>query len=226
MRQTYQRGLVRLNGESSKMCALVGHNLSNAIRALLTGDAQLAGEVMESGQLLGELRSGAEAQALELMVLQAPVASDLRAVISALWIVGDLQRMGSLAIQIAEMARLRHSAAVVPTELRSEIEEMSFLSVHIAGQAGILLQSRDLSAVEAVQAEDAVIDDLQRQVFAVVLAPEWAHGVETAVQLVLLSRYLERFADHAVSVVKRVAFVVTGRYDHRTGVRDRRELTG
>src|SRR5664279_3840331 len=103
MRQAYQLRLADLGDHGSAMCDVASHCLRDATRARLD-----------------EMRSNAEHVALELLALEAPVASDLRTVISAIWIVADLQRMGALAIHVAKAARRRHPAhAVSYTHLRA-----------------------------------------------------------------------------------------------------------
>ncbi|MDQ2737961.1 MAG: phosphate transport system regulatory protein PhoU, partial [Actinomycetota bacterium] len=157
-----------------------------------------------------EMRASAETAALEILALQAPVATDLRAVISALWIVADLQRMGALAMHVAKAARRRHPAQVVPVEVRPIFERMGRVGVHLADQAAQLLRERDLVLARAIETEDDLMDDLHQEMFAALLSPNWSHGVEPAVDLSLLGRFYERFADHAVSVGRRVVYLVTG----------------
>ncbi len=156
------------------------------------------------------MRADAEAQALELLSLQAPVASELRAVVGSLWIVADLQRMGSLAALIASTCLDRHPRAVVPLRVRPLVEEMADLACQLADQAGRALRDRDVKLAAMVQAGDSRVDDLQREMFSKLLGRNWNEGVQAAVDVALLCRYLERFADHAVSVARRVVFVVTG----------------
>lgn len=210
MRHDYHLSLESLSFESSVMCRVAGNCLADAIRAVREGDALLAGQVIASEELLTAMRAGAEAQALELLSLQAPVASELRAVIGSLWIVADLQRMGSLAVLIARTCLDRHPRAVVPLVARPLIEEMADLACQLADQAGRALRDCDIKLAAIVQAGDGRVDDLQREMFSKLLGRTWNEGVQAAVDVALLCRYLERFADHAVGVARRVVFVVTG----------------
>jgi len=210
MRQAYQIRLNDLGDHGARMCQVASDALRDATTALLTADLALAEKVIAVDVQLDEMRSSAETVAFEILALQAPVASDLRAVISALWIVADLQRMGALAIHVAKAARRRHPAQVIPAEVRPIFERMGRVGVHLADQAGRVLLNRDVELARLVQSEDDLMDDLHQEMFAALLSPNWAHGVEPAVDLSLLGRFYERFADHAVAVARRVIFLVTG----------------
>ena len=159
---------------------------------------------------IDEMRANAEEVALELLALQAPVASDLRVVVSALWIVADLQRMGALAIHVAKAARRRHPNAVLPDEMRPVFDRMGRVAVHLADQAGKVLLGRDVELARSLESDDDLMDDLHREMFALLNSPGWSHGAGTAVDIALLGRFYERFADHAVAISRRVIFLVTG----------------
>ena len=159
------------------------------------------------------MRASAEAVAFEILALQAPVASDLRTVVSALWIVADLQRMGALAMHVAKAARRRHPAQVIPAGMRPIFERMGRVGVHLADQAGRVLLERDTELAKKMETEDDLMDDLHQETLAALLSPDWSHGVEAAVDLSLLGRFYERFADHAVGLARRMGFLVTGEHD-------------
>ena len=202
--------LADLGEHGSSMSVVVSAALRDATKALLDADLSLAEQVIASDVKLDEMRSNAENVAVELLALEAPVASDLRTVVSAIWIVADLQRMGALAIHVAKAARRRHPAHVIPAEIRPIVERMGRVGVHLADQAGAVLRDRDLDLARQLEVEDDLMDDLQRELFAAMLDPGWRHGVGPAVDIALLARFYERFADHAVAVARRVVFLVTG----------------
>ncbi|WP_029137625.1 phosphate signaling complex protein PhoU [Nakamurella lactea] len=210
MRQAYQTQLADLGEHGSRMCDLASTAIRDASRALLDSDLALAEQVIAMDVRLDEMRATAEDSALELLALQAPVASDLRAVVSAIWVVADVQRMGTLAIHIAKAARRKHPHSVVPMEIRPIFERMSSVAQHMAGRASQVLRTRDLQIANGMDAEDDLMDDLHRQMFTALLAPTWTHDVPTAIDLALLGRFYERFADHAVAVARRIVFLVTG----------------
>ena len=210
MRQAYQIRLADLAEHGASMSEVISDALRDATSALLNADLALAEQVIASDVKLDLMRTNAENVALELLALEAPVASDLRSVVSAMWIVADLQRMGTLAIHVAKTARRRHPSHVIPVEARPFIERMGRVGVHLADEAGRVLRERDLELARRMEDEDDLMDDLQRELFATLLAPNWRHGVEPAVDMALLARFYERYADHAVAVARRVVFLVTG----------------
>ena len=192
------------------MCRVAGDAMRDSTRSLLDRDLALAEDVISRDMQIDDMRANVEEVALQLLALQAPVASDLRVVVSALWIVSDLQRMGALAIHVAKAARRRHPAAVVPTEVRPIFERMGRVAVHLADQAEKVLQERDLVLARSLDSEDDLMDDLHREMFAVLNDPGWSHGAGVAVDIALLGRFYERFADHSVAIARRVIFLVTG----------------
>ncbi len=210
MRQAYQIRLADLGEHGARMCQVTSDAMRDATRALLDADLALAEQVIARDVVIDEMRASAEEVALELLALQAPVASDLRVVVSALWIVADLQRMGALAIHVAKAARRRHPNAVIPSEMRPVFERMGRVGVHLADQAGKVLLGRDLQLARTLETDDDLMDDLHREMFAQLDNPAWNHGAGTAVDIALLGRFYERFADHAVSISRRVIFLVTG----------------
>lgn len=210
MREGYHLRLAELGEHGSSMCQVASDALRDATTALLDADLALAERVIASDVQLDEMRASAEKVAVELLALEAPVARDLRVVVSALWIVADLQRMGALAIHVAKAARRRHPAHVIPADVRPIVERMGRVGVHLADQAGVVLRTRDVDLARQLEVEDDLMDDLQRDLYSSLLAPSWRHGVAPAVDISLLARFFERFADHAVSIARRTVYLVTG----------------
>lgn len=210
MRQVYQDRLAELGQQGARMCQVAGDAVRDASTALLTGDLVLAEQVIARDVELDRMRADAEDTALRLLALQAPVATDLRVVVSAIWIVADLQRMGALAIHIAKAARRRHPAEVVPAEVRPVFERMGLVAIHLAGKAEQVLRERDVELARTLDVDDDLMDDLHREMFALLEDPTWRYGPAVAVDVALLGRFFERFADHAVAVARRVIFLVTG----------------
>jgi phosphate transport system protein len=156
-------------------------------------------------------RSSCEEHAYALLALQAPVATDLRTVLAAIHAAESLERMGDLALHVAKAARRRHPQPVLPEQVQPYFAEMGRVAVSLARQAEHVIQSQDVKLARALEDADDEMDDLHRHLFSVIMDREWPHGVAAAVDATLLGRFYERFADHAVSVAKRVVFVVTGR---------------
>jgi phosphate transport system protein len=152
----------------------------------------------------------AEEAAFVLLALQAPVAGDLRAIVGSIQIVADVERMGALALHVAKIARRRHPQHTLPEEVNGYFAEMGRIAVDLGASAREVLLSRDPDQARLIREEDDAMDDLHRHLFSVMMDREWKHGVAAAVDVTLLGRFYERFADHAVEISRRVIFQVTG----------------
>jgi phosphate transport system protein len=144
------------------------------------------------------------------MALQQPVATDLRMLVSSLRIVADFERMGDLAVHVAKIARMRVPGLAIPDELQPMFKRAGEVTQSMVRMTGEVIRSRDLDKVNKVIAADEEIDLIRRRGFEIMLSPDWKYGVEPAIDLALLGRYYERIADHAVSISRRVVFLVTG----------------
>jgi phosphate transport system protein len=152
-------------------------------------------------------------QTFEIIALQAPVAADLRLCIAGMQMAQTLERMGDLAQHVAVTARRAHPEPAVPADIAPVFAEMGGIAVRMVDLVATVVRTQDLSTLLHIEAEDDRMDDLHRTMFTTMLSPDWAHGVDTAVNVTLLSRFYERFADHAVSVARRLVFLVTGQRD-------------
>jgi phosphate transport system protein len=211
MRDAYQEQLDELAEGLAGMCEQVAEALQKATRALLEQDLQLAEEVISEDVRIDDVRDAAEARAFALLALQAPVATDLRIVVSAIHGAGDIERMGDLALHVAQAARRRHPNPVLPTEIAPYFAEMGKVGVALARKAAGVIRTRDLASAAELESDDDAMDDLHRHMFSVLMGPGWTHGVAPAVDVTLLARFYERYADHAVAVARRIVYVVTGR---------------
>jgi phosphate transport system protein len=211
MRDAYQDQLDELANSLAGMCDEVAEALAKATRALLEVDLHLAEEVITEDMLVDELRDRAEAKAFALLALQAPVATDLRIVVSSIHGAGDIERMGDLALHVAQAARRRHPQPVLPDEVAPYFAEMGKVGCALARKAGDVIRSRDLTRAAELEADDDAMDDLHRHMFSVLMDRSWSHGVGPAIDITLLARFYERYADHAVAVARRIVYVVTGR---------------
>ena len=210
MRDAYHDELDAISDSLVEMTRLVGSAISRATTALLDADLALAESVITADETIDLLYRDVEERAITILAIQQPVASDLRIVVTSLRMVADLERMGDYALNIAKVARRRAPASAIPPELRGTIVEMGNEAEEIVARTGSLIASRSLKQAEELEKEDDVMDDLHRKLFTTLLADDWAHGVEAAIDVTLCGRYYERFADHAISVGRRVVFLVTG----------------
>jgi phosphate transport system protein len=210
MRDAYQEQLDELADALAGMCTRVAEAMEKATRALLEVDLQLAEEVITEDIRVDETRAVAEEKAFALLALQAPVATDLRIVVSAIHGAGDIERMGDLALHVAQAARRRHPQPVLPAEVAGYFAEMGRVGVALALKAGDVIRTRDLGRAAELERDDDAMDDLHRHMFSVLMDQNWSHGVGPAVDITLLARFYERYADHAVAVARRIVYVVTG----------------
>lgn len=212
MRTAYHEQLVGLSELLAEMCALAGAAMERATRALLQADLLLAEQVITDHEQIATMSARAEENAFVLLALQAPVAGDLRSIVSAIQMVADIDRMGALALHVAKIARRRHPQHALPEEVNGYFAEMGRVAVELGNSAQEVVLSRDPEKAARIREEDDAMDDLHRHLFSVLMDREWRHGVAAAVDVTLLGRFYERFADHAVEVARRVIFQATGKF--------------
>ena len=192
------------------MCGLAGVAMERATQALLQADLVLAEQVITDHEQIAAMSTRAEESAFVLLALQAPVAGDLRAIVSAIQMVADIDRMGALALHVAKIARRRHPQHALPEEVNGYFAEMGRRAVDLGNSAREVVLSHDPEKAARIREEDDAMDDLHRHLFSVLMDRKWKYGVAAAVDVTLLGRFYERFADHAVEVARRVIFQATG----------------
>jgi len=210
MRTAYHEQLDALTHQLAEMCRMAGIAMERATQALLQADLVLAEQVIGDHEQIIAASARAEEAAFVLLALQAPVAGDLRAIVGSIQIVADVERMGALALHVAKIARRRHPQHALPEEVNGYFSEMGRIAVDLGASARAVLLSRDPDQARLIREEDDAMDDLHRHLFSVMMDREWKHGVAAAVDVTLLGRFYERFADHAVEISRRVIFQVTG----------------
>jgi phosphate transport system protein len=212
MRTAYRAELTRLTEHLGEMCGLVGVAMEHATEALLQADLVLAEQVLSGHDKIAAMSAAAEEHAFALLApLRAPVANDLRAIVSALQVIVNIDRMGALALHVAEITRWRHPQHALPEEVKGYFAGMGLIAVKLGNGSQEVLLTRDPRRAARIRREDDAMDDLHRHLFTVMMDREWKHGVAAAVDVTLLGRYYERFADHAVQVAHRVIFQMTSR---------------
>jgi phosphate transport system protein len=220
MRETFHDELDHIGQSLVEMNGLVSVAMKNATSALLDANLTQAEQVISEDERIDAVRDDLEAKAFDLMARQQPVARDLRTIVSSLHAVADLERMGDLALHVAKVARMRYPACAVPDEVRDIIREMGEIAERIVAKAGEVLEGRDVELAEELEHDDDAMDALHRKLFTILLSDSWALGIEPAIDITLIGRYYERFADHAVSVARQVVYLVTGELPpHPSGLR-------
>jgi phosphate transport system protein len=187
--------------------------MGRATTALLDADVQLADSVIAADAEIDARRAQLDLMSFDLLARQQPVATDLRVIVTSMRMSSDIERMGDLARHVAKVARLRYPASAVPAELRATVLQMGQVAQQIVEKAGSVIAARDVEAAHQIERDDDAMDDLHRELISRVTDGSWRHGTEAAVDITLLARYYERFADHAVSVAHRVIWLVTGEFD-------------
>jgi phosphate transport system protein len=210
MRNAYFDQLDAIVADLVDMTHDVQQAVSRATHALLTADGHVADQVIAGDAKIDAMRELVEDRCFELLALQQPVAGDLRMLVAALRMVTDLERMGDLSVHVAKVARLRIPAMAVPDEMLPTMKRMAEVAVNMVGSAAEIIAERDVNAARALEQDDEEMDELRRRSFRMMLGDSWSHGVEPAIDLALLGRYYERIADHAVSLARRVVYLVTG----------------
>lgn len=210
MREEFRTELRTVSKLLVDMAETVRAAMGTATTALLRADRPSAETVISREREVDELYRHIEERAADLLALQAPVASDLRMVITALHVGSDLERMGDLAVNVARTALRRHPSPAVPAELRPVFTRMAGVADSMAGKIAAVLARPDADRAGQLDRDDDAMDELHRQLFATMLGGDWPYGVETAIDGALLGRYYERYADHAVNVAERVVYLATG----------------
>lgn len=210
MREVFHQSLEDVQDRLVEIADLVTVAIDRATRAFGTSDVALAEEVIEADAIIDEKAFALDELAIEILARQQPVARDLRIVVTALRVSASLERMGDMAEHIAQLARSRFPERAIPKGLKGTFTRMGELDVEVSRKLAELLRTQDLRIAEAIRDADDDIDELHVSVFEKVLGDSWKGEATATVDATLASRYHERFADHAVSVAKKVVYLATG----------------
>jgi phosphate transport system protein len=216
MRDIYHDELDDIGKRVLEMTNLVAIAMERATQALLDANLSQADQVIADDRRIDALRSELEDRTFQLIAQQQPVATDLRVLISTIHLAADLERMGDLAHHVAKIARLRYPEVAAPPEARDVISQMGEVAASLVTKVADVVDGRDVALAQAIEQEDDSMDALRRKLFTLVLSPNWSRGTEAAIDMTLLGRYYERYADHAVAVARHTIFIVTGKRPHAT----------
>jgi phosphate transport system protein len=210
MRTAFHQQLDDLTVGIAEMCVLTGKAMERATQALLQADLPLAEQVITEHDRLVQQARRTEEHAMTILALQAPVAGDLRAVVASLKNIADVDRMGALALHVAKLTRRRHPDKTLPEQVNGYFTEMGRIAVDMGSTVKQVVLSGDANRAAQLDDDDDDMDNIHRHLFSVLMDREWKHGVAAAVDVTLLGRYYERFADHAVEIGRRVVYQATG----------------
>lgn len=210
MREVFQQELGDVRDRLVELAKLVEVAITRATEAFTNSDINLAEQVIEDDVFIDELAISLDELSIQILARQQPVARDLRTVVGALRMSSSLERMGDMADHIAQLTRYRFPEKVIAKGLRGTFKKMGERDVEIVGKLVKLLETQDLDIYEEMRDIDDVIDALHLSVFDKVLGETWAGTPVDTVDATLASRYHERFADHAISIAKKVKYLATG----------------
>jgi phosphate transport system protein len=210
MREEFQGDLAEVSRLLVTMAEAVRAAMRKATIALLTADIEAARTVIDRDVEVNEIYRHVEAKVVDSIARQAPVASDLRALITALHVSADLERMGDLAEHVAKTAQRRHPSPAVPAELRQVFQQMAAVADRMASKITTVLSEPNADLAAELEKDDDEMDTLEHDLFKVLLDDNWPYGAETAIDGALLGRFYERYADHAVNAGEQVVYLITG----------------
>lgn len=212
MRETYHVELESIRESLVDLTNMVGGAMAKATLAIVEANISLAEEVIAADQLIDDYQHALDAKVIDIMARQQPVAVDLRTLVASLRISADLERMGDFAHHVARIARLRYPDRALSSELIAVVSDLGAACARICTKTAYILQAMDIDQALELEKDDDEVDRLHKQLFRILLDDKKQLPIETAIDTTLVGRYYERFADHAVSVARRVYFLVTGEY--------------
>ena len=213
MREVFQTELKEVQDRLVEIAGDATRIMEQASTAFIKSDVTLADQALASADAIHEKALSLDESVIRILARQSPVARDLRILVSALRISASLERMGALAGHIAQIARFRYPGSAIPAALLPTFEEMGKLDLELGKKVVTLLKNTDVDLAKEIQAEDARVDELHRQVFDIVLSDDWKENAMYTVDVTLASRYHERFADHVVDISAKVSYLTTGAWN-------------
>ncbi|HJA38098.1 MAG TPA: phosphate signaling complex protein PhoU [Candidatus Brevibacterium intestinigallinarum] len=208
MREVFQNELDSLADMLVEMTQKVSVAMEKSKEALRTNNLELAEEVIAADVEIDRLQLELDKSAAEILALQAPVARDLRVVIATLRMSASIERMGDLARHVSQQVRIRFPESAVPDDFRQILKDMTTAAVRIAHAIQELVSEPGLDAVPTIDDLDETLDTLHLAVFTKIAGSNLSPS--QVADVTLLSRYLERFGDHAVSIAQRIEYLLTG----------------
>ena len=212
IRSVFQEELDGVSQSLVDLSKMVSDSINKATHALIDAELKTAEEVISADEKIDTFQHELDARIIDIIARQQPVASDLRALVTAMRMSADLERMGDLAHHIAKVARLRHPDRAIPEALLLPFTEMGHVAEKLSIMVAGVITTRDTEMAMQVEKDDDEMDDLHKKVISTIINEASGLSIETAIDLTLLGRYYERYADHAVSVARRVYFLVTGTF--------------
>ena len=219
--RNYQEELEQLRARLLVMGGLAEERVRAAMQIIVVRDQALVEGVLKGDEPINELHKEIDNRCFRLLALRQPMASDLRSILAAVKINTDLERVGDLAVNIAEAGRryLQHP----PVKPLIDIPRMADLAQSMLRDALDAYVRQDTALAQAVLAQDDTLDGLKDQVFRELLTYmlQSPQTVEPSLDLILIARHLERIGDHATNVAEDVIFLVSARDVRHAGAEER-----
>lgn len=206
------RELENLKKKIFELCAMVEENLTNAIKSIVDGDEALAEKVMNYDTQIDTMEIEVEEECLKVLALYQPVAIDLRFIVAALKINSDIERVGDLAVNIAERGFRIFKVKKGEYKLDFDFEEMCYKAMDMVKKSLDAFIAFDSKLSYEVLAADDDVDALNRKMFGIFKEevkrdPE---KIELMLQYLSISRHLERIGDHATNIAEDVIYLAEG----------------
>lgn len=220
--KSFDEDIAQLRALITRMGGLCETQISDAVDALVNRNLEAAAVVVENDKRLDALEAEAEAQALRIIALRAPLAGDLREIVAALKIAGVMERIGDYAKNIAKRATVvAQSKPIAPAVI---IPEMARAVVEIIRDTLDAFVDRDAEKAKAILSRDQQVDEYYNALFRSLLTfmMENPHYITPSSHLLFVAKNLERIGDHATSVAEMVYFTATG---ERPGERPKNDFT-
>jgi phosphate transport system protein len=207
----FQEELEQLKNRLLEMGGLAEEEVRLAVKGLVERDHEIIDRVLTGDEPLNALHIEIDGRCFTLLALFQPMAADLRTIVAAVKINTDLERVGDLAVNIGEAAR-RYSMHA-PVKKLIDIPTMASIAQSMLRDALDAFVRRDVALAQHVLNEDDRLDDLKTQIFRELLTYmlQDPATIEPALDLILVSRHLERIGDHATNIAEDVIFIVSAR---------------
>lgn len=210
MRVIFNEEMKAVAKDLERMVELVAKAMNDSGNALVKADIDLAQEVIDQDIKLDALEDRVIDQCLTLLARQNPVATDLREVVATMRLATTFERMGDLTSHVAQITRRTWPDSAIPEEAKDTVTSMiDFLQV-LSGRLTDMLSKHDVEIANAIIDSDDTLDKLHEKIFSTVESDSWHGTRKQLIDLVLLSRFIERIGDHCVAAARQVVFIVSG----------------
>ncbi|MFD0364168.1 phosphate uptake regulator PhoU [Nocardia sp. GCM10030253] len=209
MRTQFTRELVALTNDLTLMCRLAHDAAERVTDALVDADLTATYEVFALDEQLQKMYSACEARTVVLLALQAPVARDLRHVVTAIQIASELSRIGTLINHAAEHVYKSHPELVAPQPIMDLLVAMGRLAAHHTAIAGQAVATGHQPPTEPISVTRSM-EQLHQQLHSALADPTWTKPTDTSIDIALVGNHLERCVDHTARIDRLIRFLDTG----------------